>query len=151
MKPHPVEPAASAPEPARWELWPHAADMGVRGFGPTKAIAFAQAALAITALVTEPARVQGRQRVDFACTAPDDELLLARWLNEVIYSMATQNLLFASFEVTLQGETLQATGRGETVDRARHQPAVEPKGATLTALRVAPTATGWLAQCVVDV
>jgi tRNA nucleotidyltransferase (CCA-adding enzyme) len=33
----------------------------------------------------------------------------------------------------------------------RHQPAVEVKGATYTALRVAPIEGGWLAQTVVDV
>jgi tRNA nucleotidyltransferase (CCA-adding enzyme) len=151
----PERPAAASPgagtEPARFELWPHDADVGVRGFGPTKAQAFAQAALAITALVTDPARVAARVPVEFCCSAPDDELLLARWLNEVIYAMATRNLLFARFEVSLQGDSLQATGHGEAVDRQRHEPAVEPKGATLTGLRVAATAAGWLAQCVVDV
>jgi tRNA nucleotidyltransferase (CCA-adding enzyme) len=37
------------------------------------------------------------------------------------------------------------------VDAARHHPAVEIKGATYTALRVAPVDDGWLAQTVVDV
>jgi len=38
------------------------------------------------------------------------------------------------------------------VDIARHRPAVEVKGATYTALRVAQEADGaWVAQCVVDV
>ncbi len=36
--------------------------------------------------------------------------------------------------------------------RARHQPAVEVKGATLTALEVRrASGGGWIAQCVVDV
>jgi tRNA nucleotidyltransferase (CCA-adding enzyme) len=34
---------------------------------------------------------------------------------------------------------------------ARHHPAVEVKGATYTALRVAPEGGGWVAQTVVDV
>jgi SHS2 domain-containing protein len=33
----------------------------------------------------------------------------------------------------------------------RHRPAVEVKGAPMTALRVAPTQGAWLAQTVVDV
>jgi SHS2 domain-containing protein len=38
------------------------------------------------------------------------------------------------------------------VDVARHQPAVEVKGATFTELKVRRTDQGeWLAQCVVDV
>jgi SHS2 domain-containing protein len=65
--------------------------------------------------------------------------------------MARQKLLFARFEVLLHDHSLRAIGLGEPVDRARHEPAVEPKGATLTALAVRSTPTGWLAQCVVDV
>ena len=47
---------------------------------------------------------------------------------------------------------LQAEIRGESVDRTRHTPAVEIKGATFTELAVRQQADGrWLAQCVVDV
>jgi SHS2 domain-containing protein len=46
---------------------------------------------------------------------------------------------------------LTATARGEPVDVARHEPAVEIKGATYTALAVEQTDGQWRAQCVVDV
>jgi SHS2 domain-containing protein len=47
---------------------------------------------------------------------------------------------------------LHAIVRGERVDVVRHEPAVEIKGATYTALRVERLDDGtWLAQCVVDV
>ena len=43
---------------ARWEHYDHGADIGVRGFGASKARAFEQAALALTAVITDPAEVQ---------------------------------------------------------------------------------------------
>jgi tRNA nucleotidyltransferase (CCA-adding enzyme) len=46
---------------------------------------------------------------------------------------------------------LRATAYGELVDVERHEPAVEIKGATLTALQVREEPGGWRAQCVVDV
>ena len=46
---------------------------------------------------------------------------------------------------------LHARALGEPLERARHEPAVEVKGATYTALRVAPADGGWVAQAVVDV
>jgi SHS2 domain-containing protein len=47
---------------------------------------------------------------------------------------------------------LTGAAYGEPVDRARHQPAVEVKGATHTALGVERRDDGaWIAQCVVDV
>lgn len=137
---------------ARWEHFPHQADMGVRGVGPTPAAAFEQAALAMTAIVTDPAGVAPDEAVEIRCEAPDDELLLVDWLNALILEMAARHMLFSRFEVTLEGRHLHATAWGETVDAQKHQPAVEVKGATYTELTVGRDESGrWLAQCVVDV
>jgi SHS2 domain-containing protein len=136
----------------RWEHFEHEADVGVRGIGTTPAQAFEQAALAMTAVITDPAGVVPRERVDIACRNPDRELLLMEWLNALVYEMATRHLLFSRFAVTLEGDKLTAVAEGEPVDVARHHPAVEVKGATLTELKVARQADGaWVAQCVVDV
>jgi hypothetical protein len=43
---------------ARWEHYEHEADIGVRGFGATKAEAFAQASAAMTAAMTDLAAVR---------------------------------------------------------------------------------------------
>jgi SHS2 domain-containing protein len=137
---------------ARWEHFPHQADIGVRGFGMTKAQAFEQAALALTAVITDPGGVVPRERVRIHCEAPDAELLLADWLNQLIYEMATRNMLFSRFEVLLEGSRLAATAWGEALQPSRHQPAVEVKGATYTELKVVQLPDGgWSAQCVVDV
>jgi beta-phosphoglucomutase family hydrolase len=137
---------------ARWEHFPHDADIGVRGYGPTMAAAFEQAALALTAVVTDPAGIALRQSVGMACEAPSAELLLVDWLNAVVLRMATDGLVFGAFEVTISGTHLDGSARGEPIDVARHEPAVEVKGATLTALEVAQQPDGsWRAQCIVDV
>jgi SHS2 domain-containing protein len=61
-------------------------------------------------------------------------------------------MLFSEFEVRVTGTRLHALARGEDLNLARHQPAVEIKGATLTELSVQEREDGrWLAQCVVDV
>ena len=135
-----------------WEHFPHGADIGVRGHGATPAGAFEQAAVALTAVITDPRRVRPTTRVEITRDAPDIEFLLVDWLNALIYEMATRQLLFGRFAVTLDGNTLRATAWGEPLDRERHQPAVEVKGATCTELSVTRGARGlWTAQCVVDV
>ena len=137
---------------ARWEHFSHQADIGVRGLGATLAKAFEQAALALTAVITDPADVVPREMIRLSCEAPDAELLLVDWLNKLIYEMATRNMLFSRFEVHLEGEHLAAQAWGEALETARHRPAVEVKGATYTALKVAQQPDGsWMAQCVVDV
>jgi SHS2 domain-containing protein len=134
-----------------WTHFEHGADIGVRGFGPTLEAAFEEAARALTAVVVDPHEVLPTFAVDIACAAPDDEILLVDWLNAVIFEMAARGMVFAAFEVHINEGRLAATARGEPVDRARHAPAVEVKGATFTELRVANRKDGWSAQCVVDV
>jgi tRNA nucleotidyltransferase (CCA-adding enzyme) len=135
-----------------WEHFPHGADVGVRGVGGSKEEAFAQAALALTGVITEPALVSAHESVDIECAAPDEELLLVEWLNAVIYEIATRNMLFSRFNLRIDGCKLKATAWGEPIDIEKHQPAVEVKGATCTALSVKRDNDGkWVAQCVVDV
>jgi SHS2 domain-containing protein len=143
--------AERAPRATRWEHYDHGADVGVRGFGGTKAEAFEQAGLALTAVVADLRTVGQFEVVSLDCEAPDDDLLLAEWLNALIYQMATRKLLFSRFAVRIDGMRLHAQAWGEAIDPERHHPAVEVKGATYTTLRVARHGEGWVAQTVVDV
>jgi len=136
----------------KWEHFPHDADMGVRGIGTTKAQAFEQAALALTAIIVDPHLVQPRQKAHFTCDAADDELLLVDWLNALVFSMDQDKVLYHRFHVAIDKHRLEGTAWGEPVDRQRHEPAVEVKGATYTELFVHQRPNGtWMAQCVVDV
>jgi len=138
--------------PERWEHFSHGADVGVRGVAPTLAGAFEQAALALTAIVVDPASLEAEERVEIACRAPDAELLLVDWLNAIVYEMATRRLVFGRFEVETDGRSLRAQAFGRPMDADEFDLAVEPKGATYTALSVARGEDGnWTAQCVVDV
>lgn len=126
--------------------------MGVEGTGPGIEQAFEQAAVALTAIVTDPERVEPVQAVGVLCEASDAELLLVDWLNAVVFEMAARRMLFRRFRVVIDNHRLQGTLWGEPVDRSRHRPAVEVKGATYTELSVSRQADGrWRARCVVDV
>lgn len=135
-----------------WEHFAHGADIGVRGIGGTKAEAFEQAAIALTAVLTEPMLVAPKTEVVIECEASDSEALLVDWLNAVVYEMAVRGMVFGRFAVHLDGNRLHGEAWGEEVDIVRHEPAVEVKGATYTSLFVGQNAAGaWVAQCVVDV
>ncbi len=137
---------------SRWEHYAHPSDVGIRGLGPTREEAFAQAALALTAVIADPARIEPQEPVGIVCREDDDELLFFAWLNALLYEMATRDMLFSRFEVQPIAGGLQATAWGEPVDRDRHEPAVEVKAATYGDLKVTRDAEGnWVAQCIVDV
>lgn len=137
---------------ARWEHFSHGADVGVRGIGESAEEAFEQAALALSAVVADISTIAPNERVEVHCDAPDLELLLVSWLNAIIYEMAVRGMLFSKFRVVVSGHLLTGTLIGEKADPERHHVAVEAKGATVTALKVARQQDGqWMAQCVVDV
>jgi CMP/dCMP kinase len=135
-----------------WEHFTHQADVGIRGVGATPAEAFEQAAMALTAIITNPSHIRPKTLVTVKSSADTDELLLVDWLNAIIFEMATKNMLFSRFHVTLLPGFLQASLWGEAIDRKKHQPAVEIKGATYHLLSVKQRQDGlWTAECVVDV
>jgi tRNA nucleotidyltransferase (CCA-adding enzyme) len=137
---------------AYWEHYSHPADIGIRGFGPSKEEAFAQAALALTAIIADLKTVEPKEEVKISCQEQDDELLFVSWLNALIYEMATRQMLFSRFDVSIDSEHLLAKACGEKIDVKKHSPVVEVKAATYTDLKVGQDKNGdWVVQCVVDV
>jgi len=135
-----------------WTHFHHEADIGVRGIGQTPEEAFEEAAMALTAVITDPDSVACSDTVTVDCEAPDPELLFVDWLNALVFEMATRKMLFSRFHVEFKGTHLHATACGEPIDVTRHEPAAEVKGATYTELEVHEDEQGkWRAQCVVDV
>jgi len=135
-----------------WELFSHPADIGIRGVGPTREAAFAQAAVALTAVITNPEKVEPREAVEIVCREDDDELLFMKWLGSLLYEMDTRGMLFSRFEIEPVEGGLKARAWGEPVDVDKHEPAVEVKAATYAGLKVEKDKDGnWLAQCIVDV
>ena len=134
-----------------WAHFEHEADVGIEGRGESLAQAFAQAAVAMTAVITEPAGVRPVARVPVRVEETDPELLLVSWLDAVVFEMATRRMLFGRFEVQIDGLGVEADLWGEPVDPARHEPVVEVKGVTLAELSVREVDGLWIARVVVDV
>jgi len=101
---------------ARWEHFEHEADIGVRGIGETLASAFEQAALAMSAVITDLTLIEDTDVVEISCEEADTSLLLVDWLNALIFHIATRKLLFSRFEVNIEGTRLTARAWGEAID-----------------------------------
>lgn len=134
-----------------WEHFAHDADVGIRGVGDTLEQAFSEAALALTAAAVDPDALRPVEAVDIHLHGTDPEDLLYQWLNALVFESTTRHLLFCRFDLTVADGELRARAWGEPVSVARHQPAVEVKGATYTALAVRRQDGRWVAQCVIDV
>ena len=94
-----------------WEHFEHDADIGLRAWASSREGLFEAMAEALTALIADPKRVRPAEPVSIHCEAPDDPLLLADWLNALIYEMATRKMLFGDWRVAIDGQALDAVAR----------------------------------------
>jgi SHS2 domain-containing protein len=134
-----------------FETFEHEADIGVRGYGTTLEEAFANAATAMYSVMVNIVRVEHREFRGVNVTASDREQLLVEWLNGLLAVSDIERMVFSRFEVRIEGTALAGTAWGEPLDRTRHEPNVEVKGATYHLLKVAREGERFVAQCVVDV
>ena len=94
-------------------------------------------------------------RLVFAGTPEGLADLLATWLSELIFRSETHHRVYASFEVVVDedGRRLDATVRGEAIDRDRHVLDHEVKAVTRHGLSLGrnPDGEGWVAELILDI
>jgi protein archease len=124
---------------AGWEHFDVEADVGVRGWGPSRAAAVAQLTLGVFSLIAAPESVEVRDRREVRAQAEGPEALLVTWIDECLYVHEIEGFVVHEVEMTVCTDTL-AHGylHGEPVDPGRHRIGGVVKGATYhqTALTV---------------
>src|SRR5438093_1030865 len=101
--------------PVRYEEIEHTADVGIRAYGSTLDDLFANAAEGMFSLVADLGSVKAVGEIEVRLEAEDLPTLLLRWLSELLYIHETQRLLFASFEVHVDGTSLRGCARGDPI------------------------------------
>jgi SHS2 domain-containing protein len=137
---------------AGYEHFDVEADVGVRGWGASRAAAFEQVALGVFALLVAPEEVQARDVREVRAQGEGPEALLVNWINECLYVHEIEGFVVARVEIlVLEDERLHALLHGEPLDPARHQPGTVVKAATLHGVRVSTSGTFHEARIIVDV
>jgi len=125
-----------------------------RGDSCEQALMAASEAL-LAATVEDPASVCDRvtRRVELA--EPDLDLLLLRFLNEIVYLRDAEGLLLRARRLRLdrdaQGHRIEAELAGEPWCRDRHSPAAEVKAVTAHQLALRQMDGHWEARATLDV
>jgi len=133
-----------------YELVDHTADIGVRLWGPTAEEVFEQAALALFSLVCDPLETEDLKSLDVELEAESMDLLLAAWLNELLYVFETRRLVLTQFDILELGErSLRARVTGEPL--SRHILCGGVKAATLHELSLVRRGDGWEGFVLLDV
>ena len=135
-----------------WEHFETEADVGVDAWGPTRAAAFAQAALGVFALIVKPEEVADREHREVRAQADSPERLLASWINECLYVHEIEGFVVRRVEVDTCTTTLvHGLLHGEELDPGRHRLGTIVKAATLHQLVVAEQEGLHRVSVVVDV
>lgn len=131
-------------------------DLAFTASGATLADVFAAAAEAMCAATVEhPEQVQGKVVRSFSLRDDDLELLLLRFLNELIFLRDAEGLVLRPLRVSCQADgsdfALDVELAGEPLDPSRHALASEVKAATAHGLSVRRTPEGWEASATLDI
>ena len=105
-----------------WEQFDVDADVGVRAWGPTRAEAFAQAALGVFALIVSPDEVDEREYREVRAQADSPETLLVNWINECLYVHEIEGFVAHRITVLRVSDTLaHGVVHGEEFDAWRRR------------------------------
>ncbi|MBE9513996.1 MAG: archease, partial [Chloroflexi bacterium] len=103
-----------------FEIIDHTADVGIVAYGTDVKELFRNAALGLFSLVTDTRQIEESLRRDLKIASTDHVGLLVEWLNELIYLLDTEHILFNRFVIEqLTNDHLEATCYGEKVDPRR--------------------------------
>ena len=129
----------------------HTADAGILVTAPTLEVMFETAAMAFTELITDAGSLRHRVERRFWLQEDDLASLLVTWLQELLYLLDTEGLVFGRFQVNLQKLSLKATAWGEVFDPEIHLMKTEIKAVTYHQLEVDQNDQGWQAMVIFDI
>ena len=135
-----------------FELLEHPADLGFRAFGVTLPDLFAQSALALLTIASDPNAALPGAEYALSVESGDRESLLVDWLNEVLYWFDGRRIAFRELRVLQYSDTaLSALGVGECRDPERHRARIIVKAATYHQLRIDCRDGLWSAEVYLDI
>jgi SHS2 domain-containing protein len=135
-----------------FEFIDHTADIGIRVQAPTLEDLFETAGLAFTELVTDVDSLDCRVERRFQLEEGDIETLLVSWLQELLYLLDTESLVFGRFQVKLDNLSLEAVAWGDVFDPNLHTMKTEIKAVTYHQLEVTKkNDQGWETQVIFDI
>jgi SHS2 domain-containing protein len=108
--------------PAGWERFDAGADIGVRGWGASRAEAFGQVTAGVFALLVAPEAVLPGEQREVRAQADGPERLLGAWIEECLYVHEIEGFVAKSVEMTVCTDTLaHGVLHGEPLDPVRHR------------------------------
>lgn len=136
----------------RFDIIEHTADTGVVAYGADLKEAFANVACGMFSLMADLEAVEEEVCRQVEVEADDCENLVVSWLNELLFLLDVEGLVFRRFEVVDLSHTgLNARCYGEKLDFLRHSLRGGIKAATYHMLRLSRDDEGCSIRVIFDV
>ncbi len=129
---------------------PHTADLIVEAWGPTREACLAQAVRGLVAAFADVTGAVSTGSVAVAVAGADDEQLLVRLLEEVVYAVEVGGVVPVDVRLEERAGGLAGTLQVAPLEAVQVVGAI-PKAVTWHGLRVGRHAAGWWCRVTVDV
>jgi SHS2 domain-containing protein len=120
----------------RYQLIDHTADVMVRCTGKDLSECFENAAYAMYDQMVDASAINGERSFEIEVQGDDDESKLYNFLSELLFVTDCEGLVFNSFKVSFNGDSVRCTACGEPLDTKRHKARGEIKAVTYHMLSV---------------
>jgi SHS2 domain-containing protein len=114
---------------------------------------FETCAVAITDIMVDPKTLRGTAERRISLSSENLDRLLYDFMTELIFMKDVDSLLFGDFTVRVspEGTALEATARGELIDRERHRLRNDVKAVTMHLFGVKHDGKAWRTTVVLDI
>ena len=130
----------------------HTADIGIIAYGANIKEVFTNAAVGLSSLMAELDDIKEDVQNNLELSAEDEEILLVEWLNELIYILDVEHIIFKRFEIDeISGNQIKARCFGEKIKPGQHKLKREIKAATYHMLRISKGSSGYEVQVIFDI
>lgn len=136
-----------------FEILTHTSDIAIRVRGLDMAELLRNAAMGLYCVVLEEdSDVRPTITRRLSLESVDTDTLLVDWINELIYMIDAEQLLFSVFEFDkIEAGRVEACARGEYLDPSRHHLRREVKAATYYMSHIEASEQGLDARIILDV
>lgn len=118
----------------------------VRAWGKDVSTVFEQSALGLFSVLTDTSAVNParERRIDIVMGSREE--LLSEWLEMLVNLHEIKRVFYSKFKVTVKGDRLEATVRGERIDPRRHESLDEIISVMEKGLEIGKAEEGWEAN-----
>ncbi len=129
------------------------ADVAFVAYGKDLGELFANAALAMFEVMIDTKQVRQTVEREVSADGTDMQSLLFNWLNKLLVYVDAENIAFSGFDVKVDEKNLklEATCKGEGIDRKRHETRTVVKSATYHKMEIKKVKGVWQAQVIIDI